>query len=80
RIKGLEPLKLPSDTMTGALTAYISDPYNNGKFQPMGANMGILPDISVRIKDKKQKYGVYANRAVESLKHELERIYYENNS
>lgn len=80
RIKGLEPLKLPSDTMTGALTAYISDPYNNGKFQPMGANMGILPDIGVRIKDKKQKYGVYADRAVESLKHELERIGYENNS
>ncbi len=80
KIKGLEPLELPADTMTGALTAYVSDPYNNGKFQPMGANMGILPDISVRIKDKKQKYGVYAQRAVESLKHELERIGYENNS
>ncbi|MDE6101585.1 MAG: methylenetetrahydrofolate--tRNA-(uracil(54)-C(5))-methyltransferase (FADH(2)-oxidizing) TrmFO, partial [Ruminococcus sp.] len=79
-IKGLEPLKLPRDTMTSALSAYISDPYNNGKFQPMGANMGILPDISVRIKDKKQKYGVYAERAVNSLKKELERIGYENNS
>lgn len=80
KIRNLEPLKLPSDTMTGALTAYISDPYNNGKFQPMGANMGILPDIGVRIKDKKQKYGVYADRAVKSLKSELERICYENNS
>lgn len=80
RIKGLEPLKLPVDTMTGALSAYVSDPYNNGKFQPMGANMGILPDISVRIKDKKQKYGVYTERAVNSLKKELERISYENNS
>ena len=80
KIKNLEPLKLPSDTMTGALTAYISDPYNNGKFQPMGANMGILPDIGVRIKDKKQKYGVYADRAVKSLKSELERMGYENNS
>ncbi|MCM1316027.1 MAG: methylenetetrahydrofolate--tRNA-(uracil(54)-C(5))-methyltransferase (FADH(2)-oxidizing) TrmFO [Prevotella sp.] len=79
KIKNLEPLKLPVDTMTGALSAYISDPYNAGKFQPMGANMGILPDIPVRIKDKKQKYGVYAERAVNSLKNELERISYENN-
>ena len=50
KIRGLEPLKLPADTMTGALSAYISDPFNSGKFQPMGANMGILPDIGVRIK------------------------------
>lgn len=74
RIKGLEPLKLPADTMTGALSAYISDPFNSGKFQPMGANMGILPDIGVRIKDKKERYGAYAQRAVNSLRGELERI------
>ena len=81
RIKGLEPLRLPLDTMTGALSAYISDPFNSGKFQPMGANMGILPDIGKRIKDKKERYGAYAGRAVESLRKELERIGYgENNS
>ena len=80
RIKGLEPLVLPKETMTGALSAYISDSFNSGKFQPMGANMGILPDIGVRIKDKKQKYGVYAERAINSLRQEMERIGYENNS
>ena len=80
RLKGLEPLVLPRDTMMGALTAYISDPYNDGKFQPMGANMGILPDIGRRIKDKKEKYGVYASRAVESMKKEMERAGYEGNS
>lgn len=74
RLLGLEPIQLPRDTMLGALTAYISDPFNDGKFQPMGANMGILPDIGVRIRDKKEKYGVYANRAVESLRKELDRI------
>ncbi len=79
RIKGLEPLKLPIDTMTGALCAYISDKFNSGKFQPMGANMGILPDIGRRIRDKKEKYGFYAQRAVESLRQEMERIGYENN-
>ena len=79
KIKGLEPLRLPNDTMTGALSLYISDPYNSGKFQPMGANMGILPDIGVRIRDKKEKYGVYASRAIESLKKEMERVGYESN-
>lgn len=79
RLRGLEPLRLPLDTMTGSLSAYISDPYNSGKFQPMGANMGILPDIGRRIKDKKERYGAYAERAVVSLKKEMERIGYENN-
>lgn len=74
RILGLEALSLPRETMIGALTAYISDRFNSGKFQPMGANMGILPDIGERIRDKKEKYGVYANRAVAALKGELERI------
>ena len=77
RILGLEPLRLPNDTMLGALSAYISDPFNDGKFQPMGANMGILPDIGVRIKDKKERYGAYARRAVESLEKELKRIGYD---
>ncbi len=80
RLLGLEPICLPNDTMTGALSAYISDPFNDGKFQPMGANMGILPDIGVRIKDKKEKYGVYAKRAVESLQRELDRIGNNDNS
>lgn len=79
RIRGLEPLQLPLDTMTGALSAYISDKFNSGRFQPMGANIGILPDIGRRIRDKKEKYGAYAQRAVESLRQEMERIGYENN-
>ncbi len=74
KILGLEPINLPRETMLGALTSYISDSFNSGKFQPMGANMGILPDIGERIRDKKEKYGVYANRAVEALREELDRI------
>lgn len=74
KILGLEPINLPRETMLGALTSYISDSFNSGKFQPMGANMGILPDIAERIRDKKEKYGVYANRAVAALREELDRI------
>lgn len=79
KIKGLAPLELPPETMTGALSRYISDSFNSGKFQPMGANMGILPDIGIRIRDKKERYAAYSHRAVEALRHEMERIGYENN-
>ena len=48
KILGFEPINLPRETMLGALTSYISDSFNSGKFQPMGANMGILPDIGER--------------------------------
>ena len=74
KLLGLESVVLPRETMTGALSAYISDTFNNGKFQPMGANMGILPDIGLKIKDKKQKYMAYAERAVEALEKELKRV------
>lgn len=74
KILGLEPIRLPVETMTGALSAYVSDSFNEGKFQPMGANMGILPDLETRIRDKKEKYAAYANRAVGKLKEELDRI------
>ena len=65
-LRNEEPLVLPAETMIGALTAYISVGCS-GEFQPMGCNMGILPDLPVRIKDKKAKYTAYADRAIEAL-------------
>ena len=74
KLLGLEPISLPRETMLGALTNYVSDSFNIRKFQPMGANMGILPDIGMKIRDKKEKYGAYAERAINALKGELDRI------
>lgn len=79
RIAGKNPLVLPRETMTGALTSYISDEFVKD-FQPMGCNMGILPDLNVRIKDKKLKYGAYAERALKAFDECLERFNDENNS
>ena len=72
RINEEEPLILPPETMIGALTAYISGGCS-GEFQPMGCNMGILSDLPVRIKDKKQKYAAYADRAIEALTNTLKK-------
>lgn len=69
-LSGEEPLILPNETMIGALTAYISGGCS-GDFQPMGSNMGILPELPERIKDKKVKYTAYADRAIEALKNTI---------
>ena len=69
KIRGEAPLILPRETMLGALTAYITDPYQEN-LQPMGANMGILPMLNrkFRGKDGKQrKYQAYADRALAAL-------------
>ena len=57
---------MPKTTMLGALAAYISDE-NVEKFQPMGCNMGILPELPERIRDKKEKYSVLAQRGLKDL-------------
>ncbi len=67
RLSGRDTLVLPGETMTGALARYISDE-SVENFQPMGANMGILPDLDVRIRDKQDRYRVIADRALEQLK------------
>lgn len=59
-------VKLPEVTMTGALSAYISDETVKD-FQPMGANFGVLPPIEPKIRDKKERYAALSSRAVEAL-------------
>ena len=66
RLDGREPAALPETTMLGALMRYLKTP--NKDFQPMGANMGILPGLKDEIRDKKERYAGYASRALSDLK------------
>ena len=71
QLQGKPPLILPRETMMGALAAYISSaPTEN--FQPMGANMGILPDLPERIRGKQEKYQAYADRGMAALEQYLQ--------
>ena len=72
RAQGEQPIVLPSDTMLGALTAHVSDEAFSAEFQPMGANFGILPSLSTKIRDKQQRYAALSARALESLQPILE--------
>jgi methylenetetrahydrofolate--tRNA-(uracil-5-)-methyltransferase len=49
-------------TMIGALCRYIAA--KNADFQPMGASMGLLPELPERIRDKAVKYQMLADRAM----------------
>ena len=53
-------------TVIGSLAKYIST--ENEKFQPMNANFGILPVLDEKIKDKKIKYKMMAERSLKALK------------
>ena len=66
QIKNESRIEFSNLTMIGALAKYISTA--NDKFQPMNANFGIVPELPKRIKDKKIKYGMLADRAIENLK------------
>jgi methylenetetrahydrofolate--tRNA-(uracil-5-)-methyltransferase len=61
-----KPLILPRSTMLGALCHYITHCEPN-HFQPMKANFGIIPEPDQPIKNKRQRYGYYAERSTRVL-------------
>ena len=65
-VKNESKFVLPEETMIGALSKYIST--TNERFQPMNANFGILPPLSEKIKDKKQRYEELSKRGIEILR------------
>ena len=52
-------------TVCGALETHVSTPTKD--FQPMNANFGILAPMSVRIRDKKERYHALAERALQTI-------------
>ncbi len=61
-----KPISLPPETMMGALSRYVSSSAAKS-FQPMGANFGILPPLSVTIRNKQERYAALADRALQCL-------------
>ena len=57
----------PADTMLGQLTRYITS--ENKNFQPMGANMGLLPPLAEHIRDKRLRYAAISERAQAAMAH-----------
>lgn len=60
-------------TCIGALPLYISRS-SSGDFQPMNANFGIIEGLDIRIKKKAERYAKIAERALNTLKSELDNL------
>lgn len=73
QLRGLTAWIPPADTMIGALCHYVThtDPKH---FQPMKANLGILPPLGVKIKGKVERRRAYAERAQRSLQSSLSKL------
>ena len=63
-------LTLPETTMLGALAHYVAH-YEGKDFQPMNANWGIVPPLPDRIRDKKEKNALLAERGLAALEAEF---------
>lgn len=69
-LEGKALVTMPKTTSLGSLAHYIThaDPTY---FQPMNANFGLYEDLVGKVK-KKEKKGMYANRAIDDMKNIIE--------
>ena len=65
-VMGREELNLDAKTAIGALCVYVSNE-SIVNFQPMNVNFGIMEDLGVRIKDKKEKAEALAKRSLDII-------------
>lgn len=75
-LNGETLIEMPETSMMGSLFRYVSNEEIK-EFQPMGANMGILPKMEVEkdiLRDKQKKYMAYSRRGIEDLKNFLKMI------
>ncbi|ABB15966.1 methylenetetrahydrofolate--tRNA-(uracil(54)-C(5))-methyltransferase (FADH(2)-oxidizing) TrmFO [Carboxydothermus hydrogenoformans] len=64
---GKMPEPLPETTMLGGLIRYLNTaPVEN--FQPMGVNFGLVKPLDRKIKNKKERYKLLAERSLKDLK------------
>jgi len=57
---------LPETSMSGQLWRYLITPRKN--FQPMNANFGILPVLNTKLRDKKKKKQLLAERSLKDIR------------
>ncbi|HET7553956.1 MAG TPA: methylenetetrahydrofolate--tRNA-(uracil(54)-C(5))-methyltransferase (FADH(2)-oxidizing) TrmFO [Gemmatimonadaceae bacterium] len=66
-VDGVEPVVPPPTTMLGGLYRYLreADPAH---FQPMNANFGLLDELGERVRDKRRKRELLAERALADMR------------
>lgn len=70
-LQGESLLTPPRTSMIGALIHYITH-CETSNFQPMKANMGLLPEMGKKIRNKQKRYAAYTERARTTFERYLE--------
>ncbi len=65
-VLGIDFTPFTADTAIGALSNYVSN-RSITNFQPMNVNFGIISDLGKRVRDKKQKAEMIADRALNEI-------------
>ena len=71
--KNKKLVTFPDQTMIGSLINYISNKNKvlsnrkRNKFQPMPASFGIIPELNIKIKEKKLRYKAYQERSIKEI-------------
>lgn len=73
QLEGKSAYVLPETTMIGALCHYIThaEPKH---FQPMKANFGIMPELENPVKNKRDRYMAYAERANKDMQESIAQL------
>ncbi|OLN29301.1 methylenetetrahydrofolate--tRNA-(uracil(54)-C(5))-methyltransferase (FADH(2)-oxidizing) TrmFO [Desulfosporosinus metallidurans] len=66
RLKQMDTLVFPAETTLGGLARHLEGSPSQS-FQPMNINFGLLPPLTKRIRDKREKNAKISERALESL-------------
>jgi methylenetetrahydrofolate--tRNA-(uracil-5-)-methyltransferase len=65
-VSGEDTIEFPHETAIGSIARYITTA-NPKNFQPMNANFGLFPELTEKIRGKKERNEQHANRALETI-------------
>ena len=71
-INNKELLLFPKESIIGALQRHLIE--NTDDYQPMNANFGILPELDIKVRDKKERKMQYSVRSLEMIDEYLKNI------
>lgn len=66
-INNIQLTNIPSESAMGSLLSHLTEGADASTFQPMNINFGLVPQLDVRIKSKKERYTALSDRALKAL-------------
>lgn len=72
-VTGEDPIEFPHETAIGSMARYITTA-NPKSFQPMNANFGLFPELTEKIRGKKERNEKHAERALGTIQNFMKNL------